>query len=353
VGFLAARELDETIPLKHGVLGQETNGAGGLFKALRTIPVILEFAEKIKRICPNAFFINFTNPSGMVAEALVRYSGLDRQKIIGLCNVPVHMERTIAEILEVEPHRVRMDFAGLNHMVFGLKVYLDGNDITQSTIALLGDPETGKRLSVKNITSISYLPEFYRAMGVILCPYHNYYYHADEQLANELKEFKNGNIRAQVVRRLEKSLFETYSNEKLDTKPKELEERGGAYYSDAACRLINSIYNDSMDIQPVDVANNGAISDFDADYVVEVSSVITKSGPRPVSMGRLPLAVRGLVMQIKTFERLSIEAAVEGNYDKALLALAVHPLTPNERVAKTIVDELMAAHKKYLPNFFK
>jgi 6-phospho-beta-glucosidase len=353
VGFLVARELDETIPLKHGVIGQETNGAGGLFKALRTIPVILNIAKKMETLCPNAFIINFTNPSGMVTEALARYSGLDKQKVIGLCNVPIHIERTIADIYGVEYSRIRIDFAGLNHMVYGLHVYLDGAEVTQKTIDLLCDPNGRKNLSVKNVIDIVYTKEFYKALGVIMCPYHNYYYHSGTMLKDELEEFKKGNIRAQVVQRIEKQLFETYANEKLDIKPKELEERGGAYYSDAACRLINSIYNDLCDIQPVDTVNNGAISYIDNDSVVEISSVITRYGPRPIQVGKLPIAVRGLITQIKSFEQLSVEAAVEGNYDKAILALAANPLTPDEGIAKKIVDELMVAHKNYLPQFAK
>jgi 6-phospho-beta-glucosidase len=353
VGFLAARELDETIPLKHGVLGQETNGAGGLFKALRTIPVILNIAKKMKSLCPDAFLINFTNPSGMVTEALARYSGMDKRKIIGLCNVPIHMERTIAELHGVDYSRIRIDFAGLNHMVYGLHVYIDGDDVTRKTIDLLCDPNGRKNLSVKNIIDVAYTKEFYKAIGVILCPYHNYYYHSGTMLKSELDEFAKGKIRAQVVRQIEKQLFETYANEKLDIKPKELEERGGAYYSDAACRLINSIYNDICDIQPVDTVNGGAISGIDAASVVEVSSVITRSGPRPLQMGELPVAAQGLVAQIKSFERLAVESAVEGSYDKAILALAANPLTPNEETAKKVVDELMVAHKNYLPQFAK
>ncbi|MDR2772201.1 MAG: 6-phospho-beta-glucosidase [Elusimicrobiota bacterium] len=351
VGFLAARELDETIPLRHGVIGQETNGAGGLFKALRTVPVILDIASKMEKLCPNAFLINFTNPSGIITEALVRYGKLDKRKVIGLCNVPIHIERTIAQIFGVEPSRVRVDFAGLNHLVYGLHVYVDGVDFTQKTIDVLLDPEKNKDLSVKNVMSISYTKEFYKTLGVICCPYHNYYYHTSTMLKNELEEFEKGNIRSQAVQKIEKKLFEIYADKNLDIKPQELSQRGGAFYSEAACRLINSLYNDTRDIQPVDTVNNGAIENIDDDSVVEVSSVITKQGPFPLQMGKLPIAVNGLVSQIKSFERLTVEAAVEGSYEKAVLALAINPLTPNEAVAKKIVDELMVAHKKYLPQF--
>ncbi|MDR2600963.1 MAG: 6-phospho-beta-glucosidase [Spirochaetaceae bacterium] len=353
VGFLAARELDETIPLKHGVIGQETNGAGGLFKALRTIPVILDIAKKMEKLCPQAFLINFTNPSGIVTEALARYGALNKRKVIGLCNVPIHIERTIAGLFDVGYDRVRVDFAGLNHMVFGLHVYIDGVESTRKAIDLLCNPNRKKNISVKNVVDIFYTKEFYQGLGVILCPYHNYYYHSATMLKTELEEFEKGNIRAQVVQRIEKQLFETYANENLDVKPKELEERGGAFYSDAACRLVNSIYNDTCDIQPVDTVNGGAIANIDAGSVVEISSVITKNGPQPLNVGKLPSAIYGLVSQIKSFEQLTVEAAVEGDYNKALVALAINPLTPDEEIAKKIVDELMIAHKKYLPQFAK
>jgi 6-phospho-beta-glucosidase len=354
VGLLDAREKDETIPLKHGILGQETNGAGGLFKALRTIPVILDIAEKMTQCCPDAFLVNFTNPSGMVAEALSRYGPLAKNRFVGLCNVPIHMEKAVAKILGIDDARLRIDFAGLNHMVFGLRIYVDGVDKTAQTLETIASLDTSASdLAVKNIVAVKYSPEFTRALGALLCPYHNYYYHSDTMLTEELAEFKAGNIRAQRVKKIEKALFATYANESLDVKPKELEERGGAFYSDAACRLINSIYNDTGDIQPVDVVNDGAIFGIDRESVVEVSSVIRRSGPRPLQVGSLPVAVNGLIQQIKSFERLCVEAAVEGSYDKAVLALAINPLTPNEAVAKQVVDELLEAHRAYLPRFFR
>lgn len=155
-----------------------------------------------------------------------------------------------------------------------------------------------------------------------------------------------------VVQEAEKELFEVYRDADLKDKPIQLEQRGGAFYSDAACRLIDSIYNDRRDIQPVDIRNNGAIYGIDDDSVVEVSCVITKKGPMPLNIGRLPLAVNGLVQQLKSFEILTIEAAVEGDYQKALTALAINPLTPSDTLAKVVLDELLEAHKEYLPQFF-
>lgn len=351
VGGLEARRKDEEIPLSHGMIGQETNGAGGMFKALRTIPVILEIVEEMKRLCPEAWLINFTNPSGMVTEAVIRYGNFKR--VIGLCNVPIHMERSVAGILDVDASRIRINFAGLNHLVYGTKIFLDGKDVTKDALKKLYDPNRKEELTVKNVIPVDYEQQFIDSLGMLLCPYHNYYYKTETMLNNELEEYKEGKIRAIVVQELEKELFEVYKNPELDIKPKQLEDRGGAFYSEAACRLIESIYTDKRDIQPVDVRNNGAIDGIDADSAVEVSCMITKDGPMPLSVGKLPIAVNGLVQQIKSFERLCVEAAYEGNYQKALLALTINPLTRDDQLAKVVVDELMEAHKEYLPRFFK
>lgn len=347
VGLLDARIQDERIPLSHGIIGQETNGAGGMFKAFRTIPVILDIDKDMAELCPNAWLINFTNPAGMVTEALLRYG--KNKKVIGLCNVPIGMEKAVADMLQVEHSRITMDFVGLNHMVFGKEIYLDGENVTDKVIDSLAEGKLGS--IVKNVKDLNWNPEFIKALRMMPCPYHRYYFQTADMLEEELKEFSKGETRAEVVKKLENDLFELYKNENLDIKPPQLEKRGGAYYSDAACRLINSIYNNKGDIQPVDVRNNGAIKGIDDDSAVEVSCIITKEGPKPISMGKLPIGVNGLIQTIKSFERLVVEAAVEGNYHKALLALTINPLVPSEKMAKILLDELLEAHKDYLPQF--
>jgi 6-phospho-beta-glucosidase len=349
IGQLAARALDERIPLSYGVIGQETNGAGGLFKALRTIPVILDICKEVEELCPNAWVLNFTNPAGMVTEAALRYSNIKR--FIGLCNIPIGMEMGIAELLNVDHSRIRIDFAGLNHMVFGLDVYLDGVSVKDKVLEMIMDPANAS--FVKNIDAEEWAPEFLKGINVIPCAYHHYYYKTSEMLARELKEFESNETRAEVVQRIEASLFEKYKDETLDVKPPELEERGGAYYSDAACRLISSIYNDTRDIQPLNTMNKGAISGLPYNSAVEVSCVITKDGPVPLTMGELPVPVRGLIQTIKSFEQMAIEAAVEGSREKAIVALTINPLVANDKVAIAIVDEMLEAHKAYLPRFFK
>ncbi|MFK9094561.1 6-phospho-beta-glucosidase [Bacillus salipaludis] len=348
VGQLAARELDERIPLSHGVLGQETNGPGGLFKALRTIPVILDICREMEEVCPNAWLINFTNPAGMVTEAVFRYSNI--QKVVGLCNVPIGMEMGVAKLLDIDHDRVRIDFAGLNHMVFGLNVYVDGVSVKDQVIDLLTDPE--KSITMQNIHVMGWEPEFLKALDVLPCPYHHYYYKSGEMLEKELENFKEGGTRAEVVRKLEKDLFNLYKDPNLSIKPPQLEKRGGAYYSESAVRLIHSIYTDRRDIQAVNTMNKGAITGLPYDSAVEVSCMITKDGPKPLAVGELPIAVNGLVQQIKSFERTAIEAAISGNYGKALLAMTINPLVPSDRVARVILNEMLEAHKRYLPQFF-
>lgn len=347
VGLLEARIKDESIPLSHGVIGQETNGAGGLFKALRTVPVVLDIIKDVEELCPNAWIINFTNPTGVITEAVFRYT--DFKNYIGLCNVPIGMRNGIAKLFEVENERIQMDFAGLNHMVYGLNVSLDGEDVTDEAI----DKFVHSKLTMQNIKAIEFNADFVKNLGLVPCPYHRYYYKTKEMLEEELNEFAKGKARGQVVKELEDQLFELYKDENLDIKPPQLEKRGGAYYSDAACNLISSIYNDKRDIQVVNTINNGAIRNFKDNQAVEVSSVITKNGPKPLSIGYLPDAVDGLVSQIKSFEMLAAKAAVYGDYNAAYLALCINPLIPSDDLAKTILDEMMEAHKDYLPQFNK
>ena len=345
VGLLDARIKDERIPLSHGVIGQETNGAGGLFKALRTVPVVLDIIKDIEELCPNAWLVNFTNPTGVISEAVFKYTNFRRY--IGLCNVPIGVKNGMADILEVEKDRVEMDFAGLNHMVYALNVRLDGKDITKEAI----EKFVTSSLTMQNIKDIPLNADFVRALGVIPCPYHKYYYKHKEMLEEELEGFKDGKTRGETVKALEDDLFELYKDENLAVKPPQLEKRGGAYYSDAACNLINSIYNDKKDIQVVNTLNIGAIRDFREDSAAEMSCVITKEGPKPLSVGYLPVAVSGLVTEIKAFEILAAKAAVEGDYNAALQALCINPLIPSDDLAKTILDEMMEAHKEYLPQF--
>ncbi|MDR0124045.1 6-phospho-beta-glucosidase [Bacillus zhangzhouensis] len=349
VGLLEARAKDERIPLKYGVIGQETNGPGGLFKGLRTIPVILEIVKDMEELCPDAWLVNFTNPAGMVTEAVLRYTNL--KKVVGLCNVPIGIKMGIAKALDVDVERIEVQFAGLNHMVYGLDVYLDGVSIMDQVLDELGNPNS--QWSMKNIEAKNWEPSFVKGLGVIPCPYHRYYYKTKDMLEEEQKAAQEKGTRAEVVQQVEQELFELYKDPDLSIKPPQLEKRGGAYYSDAACNLISSIYNDKHDIQPVNTVNRGAIASIPAESAVEVNCIITKDGPKPIATGDLPVAVRGLVQQIKSFERVAAEAAVTGNYETALVAMTINPLVPSDEIAKQMLDEMLEAHREYLPQFFK
>jgi len=347
VGGLDGRIKDERIPLSHGFIGQETNGAGGLFLGLRTIPVILDIAREMESLCPEAWLINFSNPSGMVTEALLRHSS--NRRVIGLCNVPVGMTRAIAKLLGAEPGRVRMDQAGLNHMVFGLRTYLDGKDVSGEVIERMAT--SGDAVSMNNIPPIHWASDFVRALGVVPCPYLRYYVKRKEMLAELLQEFAHGQTRAEVVKAMEAELFRQYADPALAVKPPQLELRGGAYYSDAACDLIDALHNDRRDIQTVNTRNRGALPELPYDSAVEVSCLITREGPVPIAVGELPVPVKGLVQQIKTFERLAAQAAVQRDYAAGLLALTMNPLSGSDVRAQQVFDELLVAHRAHLPGF--
>lgn len=348
VGLLKARAKDERIPLSHGFLGQETNGAGGLFKALRTVPVILDIAKEMQELCPNAWLINFTNPAGVVTEALLRYS--EHKKVIGVCNVPIGMEFGAADLLGVDKSRITMDQVGLNHMVYGQRVYLDGNDVTAEVMEKMLNSDNSQ--SMANIAAMGWDPAFIKATGLMPCPYHRYYYKRRDMLEHELEEYKKGQTRAEVVMGVEKSLFELYKNVELKEKPEELAKRGGAHYSDVACEVISSIYNDKGTVLAVNTKNNGRLKMFEDESAIEISCKITKDGPVPVdTVTDLPIFAQGLVSQIKAFERLAAEAAYTGDYNTALLAMTTNPLVADDAQGRKLLNEMLVAHKKYLPQF--
>ena len=311
VGRLPARVLDERIPITHGMIGQETNGAGGMFKAFRTIPVILDIVKDIEEICPDAWLINFTNPAGMVTEAIYRYTNF--KKAIGLCNVPVNMVSGFAKMLNVDESEVTMEIQGVNHFIFATDVFVNGKSCFQKLLKMYASINEEDTIQMKNFVSIPYSPSFIKGLQAIPCPYHNYYFYTKEQLIEEKEQFKTGTVRGEVVSKTEEELFELYSHEELKEKPAQLSMRGGAKYSDAACNLIQSIYNNTGDIQYVDILNNGAIADLPLDSAVEVACRITSDGPKPIVTGELKLPISGYVHMMKTFERLVCQAAITGD----------------------------------------
>lgn len=347
VGGLKAREKDERIPLSHGLIGQETNGAGGIFKAFRTIPVLLDLAKDVSEICPDAWIINFTNPAGIVTEALLKH-GMHK-KVIGVCNIPYNMTQSAAEILMEDPNNVRIEFIGMNHFVFGSKVLVNGEDKLSKVIEALLNQSVD--FSPANIVSSGWSETFLKAMNMLPNPYHQYYYQKESTLKKDLKAYQDNGTRAEQVQVIEEELFNEYKNPQLDIKPEALEKRGGAYYSDVACSLMSSIYNNSQNIMTVNTLNNGAIVDLAEDSVIEVNCLITKEGPVPLTVGRLPQQIKADILMMKAFEEQVIKASISGDYRDAYLAFVMNPLIKDEKKAKVILDELLNAHKEYLPQF--
>ena len=347
VGLLNARIKDERIPFSYGMLGQETNGAGGIFKAFRTIPVILDIVEDMKKLCPDAWLINFTNPSGMVTESVMKYGKWD--KVIGLCNVPVGAmldePKTIGKTLDELVYK----FAGLNHFHWHRVFDLNGKEVTQDIIDALFEGKDGGIPA--NIHDIPFFKEQLDQMGMIPCGYHRYYYRQQEMLAHGLEEYNTIGTRGQQVKQTEEELFELYKNPELNYKPEQLSKRGGAHYSDAACETIAAIYSNANTHMVVTTRNNGAVPDLPSDCAVEVSSFIGSAGARAIAFGSLKPAERGWLQCMKNMEMCVEEAAVTGNYGLALQAFILNPQIPSGENAKRVLDELLLAHKKYLPQF--
>jgi 6-phospho-beta-glucosidase len=352
VGLLDARIRDERIPLSHGLIGQETNGAGGLFKAFRTIPVILGIIKDMRELCPDAWLVNFTNPSGMVTEAAIRYGKWD--KTVGLCNVPVNSQKKCYEVLGLDESKQELffKFAGLDHFHWHRVWDKSGKEITDELIDKVYSPENaGKYQIVRNIKEIPYNYEQIKDLGVLPCSYHHYYYLTDDMLKDQLKEYEKHETRGEQVKKIEAELFELYKNPELDHKPEQLSQRGGTYYSEAACELIESINNDKRTHMVVSTKNNGTITDLPYDCIVEVSSVITSHGPEPLNWGSFEPNIRGPLQLQKAMEECTIEAAVTGDYGKALQAFTMNPLITSGRIAKNLLDEMLVANKDYLPQF--
>lgn len=348
VGLLDARIKDERIPLLHGMLGQETNGAGGIFKAFRTIPVIREIVEDMKELCPDAWLINFTNPSGMITEAVIKQFGW--KKCIGLCNVPTISMMAEPKVLGMKPEELNYQFAGLNHFHWHKVSDSKGNDLTPELIEHINEENGG---TPKNIYQAEFPLPLLKSMNLLPCGYHRYYYIQKEMLDHSVEEFNRCGTRSEVMKQTEAELFEIYKDPSLHEKPIQLEKRGGAYYSDAACECISAVYNDKRIQMVVSTENKGAIPCLLKDSIVEVTSVISARGAQPVAWGKMEPAQKGWLQLMKAMEECTINAALSGDYGQALEAFTINPLVENGAEAKKVLDELFVAHEKYLPQFQK
>ncbi|NOH71705.1 6-phospho-beta-glucosidase [Vibrio pectenicida] len=345
-GCLEGRIRDERISLKYGMIGQETNGLGGFANACRTIPVALEICKEMEELCPDAWLLNFTNPSGMVTEAILKHT---KVKVVGLCNVPVIMQKGIASILNADEQDFVLQVAGLNHFIWARQILHEGRDKMQEVVDEIlsgNDP-----LIPSNIPPFEWPAELLCNMRMIPCAYLRYYYTSEDIMNQEIKEASDEGTRGEVVKAMEKRLFEIYQNPNLSEKPKELEKRGGQYYSEAACELMSSIYNDKRTIMHINTRNNGAINGLPDDCAVEVSCIITKSGPVPLNVAPFPDDTLRLIQLIKEFESLTVEAAVNGDRHAAHRALILNPLVTTGMVLEKALDETIESNRDHMPQF--
>lgn len=335
VGGQQARLVDETLPHEFGCIGQETTGAGGFAKALRTVPVVLELARELERVgAPDAWFVNFTNPVGIVTQALLDAG----HRAIGLCNVAIGLQRRIAAALDVAPDRVELEHVGLNHLTWERAVRVDGTDRLDDLLRVDGDRWAAHlELPLALMRTLRTLPSYYL----------RYYYLPDEVLAEQL----SGPSRAEQVMEIERTLLEMYRDPALRHKPDLLSERGGAFYSEAAAQLIASLHAGTGDVQVVDIRNDGTLAGLDDDDVVEVPARITRDGATPLSQTALAPELSGLVAQVKAYERLAARAAVTFDAGVALEALLANPLIPSWGVAERLLPRLLDANRDHLPGW--
>jgi 6-phospho-beta-glucosidase len=336
IGGQAARLVDETLPTEFGTIGQETTGAGGFAKGLRTIPVVLELAELVsQRGAPGAWIVDFTNPVGMVTQALLNAG----HRAIGLCNVAITVQRRMASLLGIDPDRVQLEHVGLNHLSWVRGVHVDGVDRLPELLDSHG-AEFAEEMD---------LPiDAFRRLGAIPSYYLRYFYAFDTVLAKQ----RDGHTRAEEVIDIEARLLDMYRDPTLDEKPALLANRGGAYYSEAAAQLLASLHDGRGDVQVVDVRNGGAVRELADDEVVEVPASIDRDGAHPVPQRPLPDEMRELITQVKDYERLAISAALSGDRAVALEALRANPLVGPRTDPEPLLAALLDANRRHLPRFF-
>lgn len=340
VGKLPARVLDERIPLKYNLIGQETNGIGGFFKGMRTIPEIMNIASHMEKLCPNAWLINFSNPSGMIAEAVLNNTNI---KMMGLCNVPINTIDSIRKAMNLP--NAYIEYLGLNHLAWVTGIRDNGVDYLQKAI-----DEGLNGAVMQNIPASGFSHELIKTVGAIPTCYLEYYYFKDGKLDKALNAEK---CRGEICMEIEEQLLEIYSNSALHTKPELLSKRGGARYSEVAINLVDSIYNDKRDIQVVNVLNKGAIPFMDDNDAVEVCAIIGKDGAEPIKTNCNNEHIKEIMKMMKAYEKHAVKAALTGDEDEALRALMINPLVFDYHKAKPCFDELKEAHKLHLPQFFK
>jgi 6-phospho-beta-glucosidase len=326
VGGQSARLSDETRPLACGCIGQETTGAGGFAKAMRTVPVVLEIAEHVREhAAPGAWIVDFTNPVGIVTRALLDAG----HRAVGLCNVAIGFQRCFAKLLAVEPDRVLVDNVGLNHLSWVLAAYLDGSDVLPQLLEEHGDELAGLANQPHALVD---------ELGVVPSPYLHYFYAHDEVLARQLD---GETPRAEVVAGIERELLELYRDPTLDEKPPLLEQRGGAFYSEAAVGLVAALAGVREGVHVVDVRNGTTLPGLQPDDVVELPAQVTSAGPAPLPQPPLPAELLGLTQHVAAYERLAAEAAVSRDPMTARKALLAHPLIGQSTKVDALAESML------------
>ena len=334
VGGQATRQRDETWPLEYGCIGQETTGAGGLAKALRTVPVVLDVADRIRRRAqPGAWIIDFTNPVGIVTRALLDAG----HRAIGLCNVAIGNQRLFASLLGVDPGQVALDHVGLNHLTWERAALVDGEDQLPALLADRG-PEAAEGTDLPLTAGGSSL--------AVPSSYLRYYWAHDKVLAEQQHAEQT---RAQVVAGIEAELLALYSDPALDTKPELLARRGGAFYSEAAVELVHALARDDSSRLVVNLRNNGTLPFLPAEAVIEVPAMVGAEGPAAVALDPVTPTMRGLIAHVSGYEELAVDAATRGGRDRVAAALLAHPLIGQSELAGRLADRLVAENAAFLP----
>jgi 6-phospho-beta-glucosidase len=334
IGGQAARNVDETLPLDFCCLGQETTGAGGLAKALRTVPVVLDLAEQVRKHAPNARIVDFTNPVGIVTRALLD-AGHDA---VGLCNVAIGFQRNFAADYGVTPDQVTLDHVGLNHLTWIRGVQVGGEERLEEIIAEHGEEIAGRlHLPAKILSDLHAIPSYYL----------RYFYEHDAVV----EELKHSESRAEQVAAMERQLIEMYKDPSVDEKPELLAKRGGAFYSEAAVELIASLTNPAgqADRRVVNMRNNGTLPFLSDDTVIEVAAEVSSTGIKAVPQAPLPAHMRGLIAHVSAYEELALDAAIRGGRDRVVQALLANPLIGQYDLSNRLGDALIAANEKFLP----
>ena len=347
VGHMEARRRDEYLGLRHGLIGQETTGIGGMAKALRTIPVILNIAKDINEVAqPGTILVNFTNPAGLVTQALSKYAA--DVPAVGVCNVPITTKMGILEGLEestgkkIDPDHAELKTLGLNHLSWHRGFTIDGEDVWHQVIeGFIAElkAEDHPEWDPRTIEVLRMMPNYYL----------QYFYHTDKKLKSQEAWPPS---RAEEVIEIEKDLLREYADPNLNEPPADLMKRGGAYYSTVATQLLNAHYNDLGETHVVNIKNDGAVKEWPADWVLEIPSTVNRTGIKPIPTEPLPASCFGLIAAVKAYELLTVEAAVHGDREAAYQALLVHPLGPKADKVQAVLDDMLETHKEHLPQFW-